>query len=148
MLHQHRARNKPNKPPNQERLFEAARRHFGAPAIDEGGQDNEADECGEHEEPEEENESINPPNKRAARHSKSDKTVKPTTAGYYAGTSWKTAIVRAKLYFRRYTALEYLFPLRDSHLTEAELILSKVVADARKLPDVNFSSGKLSPVIF
>jgi hypothetical protein len=74
---------------------------------------------------------------------RNNKTVKATTIGYYAGTSWKTAIIQAKLHFRRYTALEYLFPLRDSHLTEAEQILSKTVADMKKLPDFDFSPGKL-----
>jgi hypothetical protein len=50
------------------------------------------------------------------------------------------AIVQAKSAFRRYTALEFLFPLRDSHLEEAELILSKAVVDLKK--KMSFSPGK------
>ena len=42
--------------------------------------------------------------------------------------------------FRRYTMLEHLFPLIDTHLEDAELILSKTVTDMKK--KVAFDSGE------
>jgi hypothetical protein len=130
VLDHHRARNRPNKPPSQERLLDAARRQLGI-SDDEGGgedkaDDGEEDKAGDGEEEEAEEDEDDGGRKRAVRHSKSDGTVKATTAKYYTG-SWKAAILRAKSAFRRYTVLQYLFPLRDSHLEEAALILSQTV---------------------
>ena len=81
-----------------------------------------------------------PTRKRATRNSKSDGTVKPTTVKYYNGTAWKPALIRAKLAFRCYTILEHLFPLTDTHLEDAELILSKTVTDMKKR--VTFDSSE------
>jgi len=44
------------------------------------------------------------------------------------------------LAFRRYTMLEHFFPLTDTHLEDAELILSKTVTDMKK--KVIFDSGE------
>jgi hypothetical protein len=140
VLDHHHARNKPNNPPNAERLLSAAKDQLGIDDEDkedeliEGRNDNEAEE-----EEEEEEEEV-PTRKRATRNSKSDGTVKPTTVKYYNGTAWKPALIRAKLAFRRYTMLEHLFPLTDTHLEDAELILSKTVTEMKN--KVTFDSGE------
>ena len=140
MLDNHRARNKPNKPPSAERLLDAGRHQLGISRGEEGeGEDGEGEE-GEGEEGKSDDDESSESRGRAIRHSKSDGTVKATTAKYYDGTAWKTAIIQGKLAFRRYIILQYLFPLTDSHLEEAELILSKIIADLQ--PKVSFSSGE------
>jgi hypothetical protein len=135
VLDTHRARNKPNNPPSAERLLEAGRHQLDI--NNEGGEGCKSD--GEEDEDEDEDD---PTGKRAIRHSKSDGSVRPTTARYYDGTAWKTAIIQAKVAFRRYVMLQYLFPVTDPHLEEAELILSKTVTDLKQ--KVSFSSGEVS----
>lgn len=127
MLDQHRARNNPNKPPSAEQLSAAKHHQLGVDdELDKSGSDNDADNSEESE-----GEDV-PTRKRAARNSKSDGTVKPTTIKYYNGTAWKPALIRAKQAFRRYTMLENLFPLTDTHFADAELILSKTVTHMKK----------------
>jgi len=48
---------------------------------------------------------------------------------YYNGTAWKLALIHVKLAFHCYTMLKYFFPLTDTHIEDAELILSKMVTD-------------------
>ena len=142
MLDHHHARNKPNKPLSAERLFTAAKDQLGIDEEDEedpnkDGGDNEAEE-------DQEDEDVPTTRKRATRNSKSDGIVKPTTVKYYSGTAWKSALIRAKLAFRRYTMLEYLFSLTDTHLEDAELILSKTVADMKNKVTFDLSMYLLS----
>jgi hypothetical protein len=135
VLDTHHARNKPNNPPSAERLLDAGRHQLDI--NNEGGEGRKSDD----EEDEDEDED-NSTGKRAIRHSKSDGSVRPTTARYYDGTAWKTAIIQAKVAFRRYVMLQYLFPITDPHLEEAELILSKTVTDLKQ--KVFFSPGEVS----
>jgi hypothetical protein len=141
VLDHHRAQNKPNNPPSPERLLGAANTQRG---IDHEPNDDgmciEGDKDSEAEESEEDEDNPFPTRKRATRNSKSDGTVKPTTVKYYNGTAWKPALIHAKLAFRRYTMLKYFFPLTDTHLEDAELILSKTVTDMKN--KVTFDSGK------
>jgi hypothetical protein len=136
VLDTHRVRNKPNNPPSAEQLLDAGRHQLDI--NNEGGEDHKSDD----EEEDEDEDEDNPTSKRAIRHSKSDRSVKPTTAKYYDGTAWKMAIIQAKVAFRRYVMLQYLFPVTDPHLEEAELILSKMVTDLKQ--KVSFSSGEVS----
>ena len=99
MLDHHHSRNKPNNPPSAERLLSVAKDQLGIDVnedkedeLNEGGSNDEA----------EEDEDV-PTRQRATRNSKWDGTVKPTTVKYYNGTAWKSALIRAKLAFRRYT---------------------------------------------
>jgi hypothetical protein len=115
VLEGHRARNRPNKPPNPDLLLAAAQRQLDHP-------DGEGGPVSENEGSEDEDESS-----RAPRHSKSHGIAKPTSVKYYPG-AWSAAIIDAKNAFRRYTILHNLFPVRDSHLPDAAMILSKVIA--------------------
>jgi hypothetical protein len=137
VLVDHRARNKPNNPPSAEQLLRIAKDQLGV--DEEEDKEDKLDEAGSDNEAEDEGEDV-PTRKRATRNSKSDGTVKPTTVKYYNGTAWKPALIRAKLAFRRYTMLECLFPLTDTHLEDAELILSKTVTDMKN--KVTFDSGE------
>ena len=136
MLDHHRSRNKPNNPPNAERLLSVAKDQLGI--DDNEDKEDELNEGGSNDEAEE-GEDV-PTRQRATRNSKWDGTVKPTTVRYYNGTAWKSALIRAKLAFRRYTMLNHLFPLTDTHFEDAELILSKTVADMKD--SVTFGSGE------
>jgi hypothetical protein len=139
VLVDHHVRNKPNNPPSAKQLLSIAKDQVGIDntdkedELDGGGSNNEAE--GE----ESETEDI-PTRKCAVRNSKSDGTIKPTTVKYYNGIAWKPALIRAKLAFRRYTMLKHLFPLTDTHLEDAELILSKTVTDMKKKG--TFDSGE------
>jgi hypothetical protein len=135
VLNTHHARNKPNNPPSAERLLDAGRHQLDI--NNEGDEGRKSDD-----EDDEDEDEDNSTGKRAIRHSKSDGTVRPTTARYYDGTAWKTAIIQAKVAFRRYVMLQYLFPVTDPHLEEAELILSKTVTDLKQ--KVFFSPGDVS----
>lgn len=139
MLDDHRARNRPNNPPSAKQLLSIAKGQVG---VDDADKEDELDSSGSNNEGEgEQSETENvPTRKRAIRNSKSDGTIKPTTVKYYNGTAWKPALIRAKLAFRRYTMLEHFFPLTDTHLEDAELILSKTVTDMKK--KVTFDSGE------
>ena len=137
MLVDHRARNKPNNPPSAEQLLRIAKDQLGV--DEEEDKEDELDEAGSDNEAEDEGEDV-PTRKHATRNSKSDGTVKLTTVKYYNGTAWKLALICAKLAFHHYTMLECLFPLTDTHLEDAELILSKTVTDMKN--KVTFDSGE------
>jgi hypothetical protein len=49
---------------------------------------------------------------------------------FYPG-AWSAAIMDAKNAFRRFAILYNLFPVRDSHLSDAAIILSKVIAESK-----------------
>lgn len=139
MLDDYRARNKPNNPPSAKQLLSIAKGQVG---VDDTDNEDELDGSGSNNEGEGEKSETEdvPTRKRAVRNSKSDGTIKPTTVKYYNGTAWKPALIRAKLAFRRYTMLQHFFPLTDTHLEDAELILSKTVTDMKKT--VTFDSGE------
>jgi hypothetical protein len=139
VLGDHHAWNKPNNPPSAKQLLIIAKDQVG---IDDTDKEDELDGGGSNNEAEgEESETENvPTRKRAVRNSKSDGTIKPMTVKYYNGTAWKPALIRAKLAFRCYTMPEHLFPLTDTHLEDAEFILSKTVTDVKK--KVAFDSGE------
>jgi hypothetical protein len=124
VLSTYRARNRSTKPPNEQRLLDAAKLQLQD--VSDNGNSNDQDE----EEEEEEEEEENTPRIRAPRNSKSDGTISPQTAKYYSDC-WKEAIERAKERFRRFIILHNLFPDRDNHLQDAATILSKIVADEK-----------------
>ena len=124
-----------------ERLLSAAKDQVGVDDAED--KEDELNGGGSNNEPEEGEESEGediPTRKRATHHSKSGGIVKPSTVKYYNGTTWKPALIHSKVAFRRYTMLEHLFPLIDTHLEDAELILSKTVTDMKK--KVAFDSGE------
>jgi hypothetical protein len=137
VVNDHRVRNRANKPPSGQRLLDAVKQQHGV-SNGEGsiGERNEGDDEEEDDDDDDETTSQT----RAVRHSKSDGTAKPTTARYYPG-SWGMAINEAKTHFRRFTMLHNLFPLRDSHLADAAMILSKVITDM-KSEDTMFDQSK------
>jgi hypothetical protein len=138
VVNDHRARNRANKPPSQQRLLDAAKKQLGV-SNGEGiiGEHNEGDD---EEDEDDDDDDEDTSRTRAVRHSKSDGTAKPTTARYYPG-SWGMAINEAKTDFRRFTMLHNLFPLRDSHLADAAMILSKVIT-GMKSKDTMFDQSK------
>lgn len=142
MLDNHCAQNNPNKPPSTERLLDAGRHQLGI-SNNEDCEEGEGEEGTSNEdqgdEDEDEDDSTR---KRATHHSKSTETVRATTARCYDGTAWKKAIIHRKLAFCCYVMLQYLFSLTDSHIEEAELILSKTTANLKQI--VSFSSGEFS----
>lgn len=138
VLADHRARNNTNKPPDVQHL-DANGHPCGISASTENG---DKDEGSNADEDEDEDDSSR---KCAIRHSKCNGVAKPTTARYYDSTAWKTVIIQAKLAFRRYIMLQYLFPLIDSHLEEAEVILSTIIANLKQ--KVQFSPGELSRLL-
>jgi hypothetical protein len=125
VLQDHRARNRANKPPDQEQLLAAANRQLQGVSNENEEDDDEEDDDEEEHEEETADGSI-----RAQRHSKSNGEAKPTTARYYPG-AWRVAIIKAKTLFRRFVVLHNLFPLRDLHLQDAATILSKTIADLK-----------------
>lgn len=117
VLQQHRVRNKANKPPKEQQLLDAARRQLEDTGADSDNDDEDKDKDKDGDD----NEST----------TKSDGN--PKTLKYYSSSGvWVTAITKAKEVFRRFTMLHNLFPLRDSHLQDAAMILSKVIADLKE----------------
>ena len=117
ILDDHRAQNRPNKPPSQQQLLNAAKRQLqGASNTDVSDVDNNEDEeegtCQVH----------------AHQHKPAE--VDPKTAGHYP-KCWREAIDHAKELFRHFIMLYNLFPNRDTHLQDAARILSKVIANER-----------------
>jgi hypothetical protein len=131
VLDDHRAQNRPNRPPNQQRLLQAARHQLEGAGntdvfdIDLNGNadDNEDEEDGKEDDT----------GKRTRRHKPEE--ASPKTARHYP-ECWREAIDRGKEQFRRFVMVYNLFPGRDAHLPDAARILSKVIADER-------SNGKL-----
>jgi hypothetical protein len=121
ILDDHRARNRPNNPPNQQQLLNAATRQLQG-----SGNANVSDVDGDTDNNEDEEEGI--PRTHARRHKPVE--TDPKTAGHYP-ECWREAIDRAKEHFRRFVMLYNLFPSRDAHLQDATRILSKVIADER-----------------
>lgn len=125
ILDDHHAKNRPNNPPSQQLLINAARRQLrstpdadadtNASNVGGGTDDNEDEEGG-------------PSPKRSGRHKPEEANSK--TAGHYPAC-WREAIDRSKEQFRRFVMLYNLFPNRDTHLQDAARILSKVIADER-----------------
>jgi len=116
VLQQHRARNRANKPPNEQRLLDAARQQLNGTGTD---SDKEDDDNGD-----DDSESLS---------SKTNSDGNPKALKYYSSSgAWVTAITKAKEVFRRFTMLYNPFPLRDSHLQDAARILSKVIADLKE----------------
>ena len=133
ILNDHRGRNRPNKPPSEQRLLDAARHQLqgdgNARDMDSHTDNNEVED-----EDEDENEDeADMRQKRGRRHKPAE--ANPKTAGHYP-ECWREAIDRAKEQFRRFVMLYHLFPSRDALLQDATRILSKVIADER-------SDGKL-----
>jgi len=120
LLQQHRARNRANKPPNEQRLLDAARQQLNGTCAD---SDKEEDDDNNDDD---DNESPSP-------QTNLDGNRDPKALKYYSSSGvWVTAITKAKGVFRRFTMLYNLFPLRDSHLQDAATILSKVIEDLKE----------------
>ena len=131
ILHDHRAKNRPNNAPDQQKLFNAARRQLrGTGNADVSDFDSNPDNNEDEEE--------GTQRMRARRHKQDE--AGPRTAGHYP-ECWREAIDRAKEQFRRFIMLYNLFPSRDAHLQDATRILSKVIADERSNEKV-FDPGK------
>ena len=146
----HQVRNRPNKPPNQQRLFKAAQQQLFLFDTDLDGDEGEepGDKPARVDQDENNNENEDddgdeegPTRTRAVRHSKSTGIIKPTTANYYSH-SWKAALVQAKYEFRRYIILHNLFPLRDLHLSDAASLLSQVITGMKAKEPTFFDSSK------
>jgi hypothetical protein len=151
VLDHHRAWNKPNNSPSPERLLGAANAQRGIDNEDDEPNENgtgiEIERNSEAEESEEDEDDTFPTRRCATCNSKSDGTIKSTTVKYYNGTAWKPALIHTKLAFRRYTMLKYFFPLTDTHLQDAELILSKTVTGSGKfvLPSIGNKTQSVYP---
>jgi len=118
VLQEHRARNRANKPPNDQRLLDAAKKQLTGP-----DDDDEGDEGDDANDDNVDDDSESP---------KTNSNGNPKTLKYYSSSGvWVTAITKAKEVFRRFTMLSNLFPLRDSHLQDAAGVLSKVMADLK-----------------
>jgi hypothetical protein len=155
VLNDHRARNRPNKSPNQQQLLNAAKHQLQRTRnTDLSDADNEDEEAGarrththRHKPAEDaarrqlqhtdntdlsdadnEDEEAGTHRTHARRHKPAE--ANPKTAGHYP-ECWREAIDRAKEQFRRFIMLYNLFPGRDAHLQDAARILSKVIADER-----------------
>jgi hypothetical protein len=133
VLNDHQARNRPNKPPSQQQLLEAAKRQLqSTPNNEMSGEDSDGEDS-------------QMDGSRGSR--KSNVNVSPITAGYYPHC-WREAIDRAKERFRRFIVLHDLFPARDTHLQDAAMILSKVIADEKASGKI-FDPGRgLIPIIY
>jgi hypothetical protein len=133
VLDDHRARNRPNKPPSQQQLLNAAKRQLqGTDNADVSDVDNNEDEEGTR-------------RTHTRRHKPAE--TDPKTAGHYP-ECWREAIDRAKEQFRRFVMLYNLFPSRDTHLQDAARILSKVIADERSEEKLFNPSKSLISIIY
>ena len=113
VLQEHRARNRANKPPNDQPLLDAAKKQLAGADNDEDDDDND--------------------NVYDDESSKTNSNGDPKTLKYYASSGvWITAITKAKAEFRRFIMLSNLFPICDSHLQDAAGVLSKVMADLKE----------------
>ncbi|KAJ3515845.1 hypothetical protein NLJ89_g1505 [Agrocybe chaxingu] len=142
VLTEHRQRNRPNRPPQVERLEEAAARQqrlqeVAAETLQEPEEEVDYDEDLPHVEDDDEE----PAPARARRHSKSTGERKPTNLNYYSGT-FKMALERAKKRFRGYVLLENAFPIRAEHLQEAGYVLTQVLEECNQ-KGVVFEPGQV-----
>jgi hypothetical protein len=114
ILVDHRSRNRPNKPPSQQQLINAAKHQLRSTPSANGTDNNEEEE------------------ETRQTHSRRHKPEEPNpkTAGHYP-ECWREAIDRSKEQFRRFLMLYNLFPSRDTHLQDAARILSKVIEDEK-----------------
>lgn len=117
ILNDHQAWNRPNKPPSQQQLLNAAKCQLqGASNTDVSDVDNNEDE--------EEG------TRRVHAHRHKPAEADPKTAGHYP-ECWREAIDHAKELFRHFVILYNLFPNCDTHLQDAARILSQVTAKER-----------------
>ena len=138
VLNDYRERNRPNKPPSQQQLLNAAQRQLqGTGNRDISDLDSSADNNEDGEE--------GTRRTHARRHKPEE--ANPKTAGHYP-ECWREAIDRAKEQFRRFVMLYNLFPSRDAHLQDAARILSKVIADERSEGKLFNPSRFLFPIIY
>ncbi|KAF8804083.1 hypothetical protein BYT27DRAFT_7259532 [Phlegmacium glaucopus] len=104
VLNDHRARNRPNKPPNEQQLLNAAKHQLQGPN--------------------------NSSTHMSDVEAEGDTGDEEEGTGYYPDC-WREAIDRAKEKFRCFTMLYNLFPGHDDHLRDAAMILSKIVAEEK-----------------
>lgn len=138
----HRRRNRPTQPPDEDVLQAAAKAQLrdALPSDTESSNEEDGDdeEDGDNEDNEDEDE--DGPRPRAARNSKYNGIAKPTILRYYKGT-WKAAIHTAKISFHKFVLFQNAFPTMEEHLVEAHDALLEVISDFKNKGRV-FSQGK------
>lgn len=123
ILSNHRARNRANRPPDEDRLRVAAAAQIQAtsPASDDETSSEVDSESGS------ESGVHSQMRHRAKRNSKTTGEAKPTTLRYYDGT-WRAALETSKLSFLRFILLRNAFPTREEHLDDAHEVLAETVS--------------------
>ena len=122
VLARHHQKNPSNRPPQLNRLSNAAMYQMNNRKRNNTAQENDVDA-------ETEESSGEQVRTRAPRHSKSIGEAKPDTLAYYKGTSWSSILIRAKAKYARHIALYHGFPDRDEHLAEATKILTGTIEE-------------------
>ena len=134
VLADHRTRNNANQPPTNDNLIAAAHRQINQGVVsdedadDENGEDLDSDQ----------------PGHCAQWHSKSTGEVKSTSLEYYP-TTWREALLTAKLKYQRHMVLHNAFPSREEDIQQVTQIISQVVEDMRSENTI-FDPGKVNQI--
>lgn len=125
VLEDHRIRNRPNKPPQPERLaFSAAHQKAQGNEIANEDEEHHSDN-GDNEEEGEEDSDEEVTTRKRRRHS-----PKPDQLNFYPET-WQKVLKDAKLKYRLHVFNEHGFPEQQFHLADVNIIIVECIAAAQ-----------------